>query len=41
MLYWSKYLAIRAQGLITGKSVVSFFGTCYLISGNVVKRLGK
>lgn len=38
-LAWVKYYFIVMQGLITGKSVVNFFGATYIISGNIVKRI--
>lgn len=37
---WVKYYLIVMQGLATGKTVVNFFGTSYIISGNVVKKFG-
>jgi len=41
MLANVKYHMIMIQSMITGKTVVNFFGTTYLVSGNVVKRFGK
>lgn len=35
-----KYYLIIMQSVIQSKTVVNFFGTTYLVSGNVVKRFG-
>jgi hypothetical protein len=37
---WIKYPLIIMLGIITNKTVVTFFGTSYAISGNRVQRLG-
>jgi hypothetical protein len=40
MTRWIKYYFIIMIGLITNKTVVSFLGSSYAISGNVVRKLG-
>lgn len=40
MWVWTKYWLIMVQSMITGKTVVNFFGRTYIVSGNIVKRFG-
>lgn len=37
---WIKYYLIIMLSTFTGKTVVTFFGSTYAVSGNVVKKLG-
>lgn len=34
-----KYFFIRAQSALIGSTVVNFFGTTYIVSGRIVKKI--
>jgi hypothetical protein len=36
---WIKYYLIVMQSIVSNKTVVNFFGSSYIISGNIVKRI--
>lgn len=36
---WIKYYIIIMYGLATNRTVVNFFGSTYIIAGNIVKRI--
>ena len=38
MLKWIKYYCIIAKASLTNKTIISMFGSVYIVSGNVVKR---
>lgn len=40
MFKWFKYWCIITLSMLTNKTVVSFFGSTYIVSGNFVKRFG-
>lgn len=37
---WIRYVLVRMKARYTDKTVVSFWGSSYVVAGNVVKRLG-
>ena len=40
MIKWIKYYCIIAKASLTNKTVISMFGSVYIVSGNVVKKFG-
>lgn len=39
MLKWVKYYLIIMKGLVLRQTVVNFFGSSYVIAGNVVTKI--